>query len=288
MRRPRRLSRQHRPSARPRSFDPRPSKAPRSLSGPCLPRGAAGAPERLRCSRPAGRGSDDLEGEVDVRSPGRVRGERPRARSRAKPGADPLTVENERGRRARLVRWPRSTRKQRAVSDADGRNVERRAQVEGETCTSRMVSSRGVHEQHFGTCRERPNGKLQESPFSQRKQPGLVRGRRLASHHGEVVARGRGGPASIARSTGAVLAALEADEARAHASVWTRSPDPGIHGTESPLHLDELFAGARPRAHIGIVTLPHADGPRRSSLPSPLAPVRGLVNLTFVQSSGVS
>jgi hypothetical protein len=55
--------------------------------------------------------------------------------------ADQLAVDEERAAGAALVRWPLALGNERAMRDADRREVQHRAEVERETGAARMVAA---------------------------------------------------------------------------------------------------------------------------------------------------
>jgi hypothetical protein len=80
-------------------------------------------------------------GRVQAGPPRVVQGQRARARTGAEPVADQLAVDEERAAGAALVRWPLALGNERAMRDADRREVQHRAEVERETGAARMVAA---------------------------------------------------------------------------------------------------------------------------------------------------
>jgi hypothetical protein len=85
-----------------------------------------------------------------VGSPGGVDRERASATPGPKPRPDRIAIEQQRGGRSARVRRPRSARQQRPMRDADGRQVEDRAEVHGETRAAGVISAGGIDQQDFG------------------------------------------------------------------------------------------------------------------------------------------
>jgi hypothetical protein len=65
------------------------------------------------------------------------------------------------------------------MRDADARHVECRAEVKREAGPAGMVTSRRVHQQHFGEGSERADGAHEDRKLAPREQPGLIR----CAHH---------------------------------------------------------------------------------------------------------
>jgi hypothetical protein len=89
-------------------------------------------------------------------------GDRAGAGSRAQPGADVLAVQGERRGGATLVSGPVAACEQRPVRHADGRQVERRAEVQRQAGAARMVAAGGVDEHDVGALRQRLDRRLQQ------------------------------------------------------------------------------------------------------------------------------
>ena len=70
-----------------------------------------------------------------------------RARAGSQPVADELALEQERAAGAALVCRPLAFGLERAVGDADGRDVEHRAEVEGQAGAARVVAAGGVDQE---------------------------------------------------------------------------------------------------------------------------------------------
>ena len=124
--------------------------------------------------------------------------------------------------------------------------------MQGEACPTRVVTTRCVDEEHVRPFTERTNGRLEERPFSQREQAGLVAGCRRAGRGrsrnyaptlNDRGARPRGltFPSSTARST------LEADEARSDRKPFSgRLPRRRRRVREQVLFTDERLRGFGP------------------------------------------
>jgi hypothetical protein len=100
---------------------------------------------------------DQPGGRLGIGAPTGMNRKRTHSASRSQPIADDLVVVQERTRLLPLVTWPRSLCEQRAVRDTDGREVEDRAEVKGQSGPTRMVSTGGVDEQALGRLRKSPH-----------------------------------------------------------------------------------------------------------------------------------
>src|SRR5919108_5800337 len=93
-------------------------------------------------------------------------GEWARACSRSQPVADELALEMQRAAGPSFVCRPLALGDERAVGDADRREVEHRAEVEGEARAARVVAARGVDQEHIGRLRECAHCRFEESAFA--------------------------------------------------------------------------------------------------------------------------
>jgi hypothetical protein len=106
-----------------------------------------------------------------------VDGERAGALARAQPVADDLAVDLKGTARAAFVRRPLACGDERAVRDADRRDVEDRAEVERDAGAARMVSACAVDQENVRRLAQRADRGFQQGAFAQREQTRLV-GRR--------------------------------------------------------------------------------------------------------------
>ncbi len=146
--------------------------------------------------------------------------DRTRPAARPKPGADDVTVEDERGPCAPLVDRFVAGGAKRPVGHADAGQVEHRAEVERKAGVPRVVAAGRIDEQHVGTRGERGDGLRECVAFAQREPPRLVRGTRTHGHRdraeqpvsGLLDERGAR-PSPVARLPRALLAPREGEEA---------------------------------------------------------------------------
>ena len=144
----------------------------------------------------------------------------------------------ERRVRAALLRRQRAVGDERAVRDADRRQAEHVAEVEGEAGAPRMVAAGGVDDQHVRAVGEAVDRVLQRRAGAQREQAGLVgaAGLVLDRHDLRLLAglqQRRGGPRGVARVALAGLVGGEADEAAGDAQIG-RGPDATARAARRP------------------------------------------------------
>jgi protein-L-isoaspartate(D-aspartate) O-methyltransferase len=180
-----------------------------------------------------------------------VDGQRTDAGPRAQPESNERSSEEQRRARALLAGRPGAVRDERAVGDADRRQVEHRSEVEREACAPRMVAPRAVDKQHIRGEFEGENGCGERRPFAEREQSRLVRRAGFGFHHDRFL-RGRcGAPERVTGGTGAVLPTDGADEAAADQRVCAGLPRRRGGLGELQLMLDELVGRRRPGRHGG-------------------------------------
>jgi hypothetical protein len=90
------------------------------------------------------------------------------ARASAQPIADGLALDEERPAGALFVRGPLPFGDERAVGDADGREIEDLAEVEGEAAAAAMVSAGGVAHEDIQLCGEGSHGGFQQRSLATR------------------------------------------------------------------------------------------------------------------------
>src|SRR6266508_4115534 len=139
-------------------------------------------------------------------------GQRTRACSRSEPIAHELAFESQRAAGALFVRRPLALRVERAMGDADGREIQNCAELEREPRPARVAAARGVDQEDIRPLRKGTGGCFQQGAFAQRKQPRLVRGASLALYGNRVAADIRGRPCFVAGLARTALAAGKADE----------------------------------------------------------------------------
>src|SRR6266545_5356926 len=139
-------------------------------------------------------------------------GQRTCACSRSKPIADELAFESERAAGALLVRRPLALRVERAMGDADGREIQNCAELEREPRPARVVTARGVDQEDIRRLRKGTDGCFQQRAFAQREQSRLVGGARPALYDNRLAADIRGRPGLVTGLARTALAAGKADE----------------------------------------------------------------------------
>jgi hypothetical protein len=207
------------------------------------------AAERLGSPMSGNRREDELDRRFRICSPGAVNGERPRSGSCPQPVSDDRAFEHERRRRTALVARPRSFREERAMRDADRRQVELGAEVEGEAGSPRVIPSGCVDEEDVRRPLEPVDCRLQRRPLAEGEQAGLVRRARLPLGDGPGVCSCGGGPERIARSPRAALSAQGADKAAADNPVGLGPEGRCIRLRERTLSFHQLVGRGRPGRH---------------------------------------
>lgn len=140
------------------------------------------------------------------------------------------------------------------MCDSDRRQVEHRTEVKREAGAARMVSSGCVHKKGVGVLGQTPHCCLQEGTFTEREQPGFVRGARLSCDdalcaNASAAQDSGAGPAGIARFTGSRLPAHEADEAASDGGIVGGRPERRSRAGQLVLLPDQLVRVRGPRAH---------------------------------------
>jgi len=174
------------------------------------------------------------------------------------------------------------------VGDADGRDVEHRAEVEGQPGAARVVAAGGVDEKEIRRLGKCTDGSFEQRAFAQRQQSRFVGGSGVAWDDGRLLTDAGGRPCLVAFMPSAALPAWEADEDAADARVRLRQPGLRHERGQEQLLLDELLARGRPGGHacrpadlgvalwadqgFGRPALPKE--PRLVRIARPLAPVR--------------
>jgi protein-L-isoaspartate(D-aspartate) O-methyltransferase len=172
----------------------------------------------------------------------------------AEPVADELALEEERTACAALVLRPIALGGERAMRDADGRDVEDGAEVERDARTARMVAARGVDEKDVRLRAERSHRRLEQRALAKREQARLVRQASLAFDNGAFATDGGRGPREVTGLAGAGPALGEADEApAARPPARRRLPWWGLGSSELELELDQRFGCGRPVGHRPIL-----------------------------------
>ena len=143
-----------------------------------------GVAQRLRCARLAKGTGHDVDRCGGAGAPGGVHGQWTGSRARAEPAADPVLPSRERARRAGLVRRPVAVGDQRAMRDADRREVEQSAQMQGHACAPGVVAAGGVDEKNVRACGQGVHRSEQQGARAKKEQPGLVRSARSARDDG--------------------------------------------------------------------------------------------------------
>lgn len=101
-------------------------------------------------------------------------GQRPRARPRPEPVADPLPAEEQRAASAALVGGPLAFGGERAVRDADAREVEHGSEVKRETGAARVVATRRVDQEQVRQVWEGSDGGLEKRALAKREEARFV------------------------------------------------------------------------------------------------------------------
>jgi hypothetical protein len=96
-------------------------------------------------------------------------GERTCSWPRAQPVADELAVEHQRASGGALVFRPLAFCAEWAMCDADGWEVEHRAEVERESGSARVVATGGVDQEHVRRLRQRAYGSFEQGALAQRE-----------------------------------------------------------------------------------------------------------------------
>ncbi len=135
------------------------------------------------------------------------------------------------------------------MGDADGRQVELGAEVEGEAGSPRVIPSGGVDEEDVRRPLECADRRLQRRPLTEGEQAGLVRRARLPLGDRRRVGSRGGGPERIAGSARAALSAQGADEAAADDRVGLGPERCWIRLGERTLSFHQLVGRGRPGRH---------------------------------------
>ena len=218
----------------------------------CLASSAARSSQWFGRAGAAGREDDGRRG-VGIRPPSRVDGEGTPARPRPQPEADEFAAEQERIASAALIGRPIALGDERAVRDADGRELEHGAELECEACSARMVAAGRVDQQYVRRLRQRANRGFQECALAEPEQARLVRCARMTWHHRRASIDPRGCPRRIARLARAPFPAGEADEDAADLGLQLESPPLRPKRSQPQLLLDQLLARQRPGKHRRIL-----------------------------------
>jgi hypothetical protein len=151
-----------------------------------------------------------------------------RERARADPGPQPVTdklvTKEERCASAALVDRPLTLGQERAVRDADGRELKHRAELEREAGSARMVATGRVGQEHVRRLLQGANGGFQERAFAEGEEARLVWRARMTSHHSRLSSDARGRPRRVADVAGARVPADETDEDAADPHAPPESP----------------------------------------------------------------
>ena len=131
--------------------------------------------QRFRRAAPATHIEDHHASGVGVDSPPGVDHHRPSARARPQPVADKLVPQSQLRRGASFSTWLSARRQQRPVCDSDRGQATDRAQVDRQTCATRMVPARRVGDQHVWRSSQRPHRVEEQPSLTQGEQPGRIR-----------------------------------------------------------------------------------------------------------------
>ena len=199
-------------------------------------------------------------------------GQRACASPRPQPVADEFIAEPERTAGAALLGRPLALGDERAVGDADGRELEHRAELEREACSARrMVAPGRVDQKHVRQLWQGANGGFKECALAEGEQARLVRRACTACQHRRAPADARGCPRPVADLAGAAFPAGEADEDAADLHVRRAPPRCRSERGQPRLLLDQLLARERPLEHGRIlatdarVAAAHAAGEESAS-----------------------
>jgi hypothetical protein len=140
----------------------------------CRAGSAAGRSKRLRGPPTAEACERDRDRRVGIGAPGGVDGKRARPSAGSEPIAHDLLPKPQRVLRPSLVSRPVALGQKRTMRDPDCRQIDDRAQMQGETGATRMVAAGRIDEQHVRRLREGADCGLERRAFPQREQAGLV------------------------------------------------------------------------------------------------------------------
>jgi hypothetical protein len=132
---------------------------------------------------------------------------------------------------------------QGSVCDANGGKLERRPEMEREPGAARVVASRGVDQQYFGSLRQCADRRFQQWTLAQGKEPRLISMSGAAPdddarHDASIDRERRAGPAGLAGHAASAPAPREADETATNRE-GVRRGMPGWRSCGSQLLLDE-------------------------------------------------
>lgn len=134
------------------------------------------------------------------------------------------------------------------MRDADDRQVELGAEVEGEAGLPRVIPPGGVDEEDVRRAIERADRRFQRGPLAEGEQAGLVRRARLPLDDCGRVGT-RGSPKWITRSARAALFAQGANEAAADDGVRVGPEERRLSLGQRKLHFLQLVGRGRPGRH---------------------------------------
>src|SRR5829696_9814918 len=138
----------------------------------------------------------------------------PGAWAGSQPARDDVAVDQERCGIATRVAGLRSFAEERSVGNADRRDIQHKAEVEGEAGTPWVVAAGRVEEQHARALGERLHGALEAPALAQREQARRVRRARRTGDDGgcgfPAAQHDGSGPRRVAAVAGPRLAARKA------------------------------------------------------------------------------
>src|SRR5262245_12749116 len=208
---------------------------------------------------------NNLQGGKGVDPPAGMYGNRADTGLRPQPEADDCAIEHQRARRADAIFWRLTGGGQRTVCDADGRQIEDRAEMQGQPGPPRVVPSAVIHQEQVWGLGQTAYRALEDGAHAKRKEARFVS---RASRPGRQVMPAAAAPphecsrcpCRIAGAPPPGVAARKADEAPSDQQfAGRRLPRSGRVRSERALHLDEFAATNRPNQHRSRV--PHHSSP---------------------------
>jgi hypothetical protein len=142
-----------------------------------------GSTQRLGRTTSAGQHGDDRNGRVHIDPPARMHRQRPNAWLSTQPAADRRVVDPKRARRTSMITGPVAGGDQRSVRHSDRWQLQFRTEVQCQPCSSRMITSSRVEQQHIKITGQCPYGPLHQSTDSQGHQSRHIRSVRGTADH---------------------------------------------------------------------------------------------------------
>ena len=127
--------------------------------------GVAGTAQRFRRTTSRGRAHDDVDGCGQVDLPAGVHDQRADPRLSTQPACDDVVSHPEQTRGTSTIRWPIAYSEEWTVRESDRGHRELRAQMHSQSSPARMVTARGVDEQHVRTTCQSPRRLLHHSTY---------------------------------------------------------------------------------------------------------------------------